>query len=91
MSYSCSDFTDDILSRLDSVAVKPLSYPDDDPEAQANAALDAITELAQHCDELHAACEHVMTELTQHPQAYERGTPVAYALEHARAALARCQ
>lgn len=88
MTYSCSDFTGDILSRLDSVAVKPLQYDSDDPQSQANAALDAITLLAEQSDELLAALTEITDAFPDVVKLTPYGVPMAVSEIHDRAVAA---
>ncbi|MFT4510552.1 hypothetical protein [Caballeronia sp. 15711] len=47
MSYSCSDFTDDVLNKLPGLGlIRPEEVEENDPESQANLAITAITEVA---------------------------------------------
>jgi hypothetical protein len=53
MSYSCSDFTDDVLNRLRGHGLlEDKDIPDDDPEEQARLACQAIDLLVAKRDEL---------------------------------------
>lgn len=53
MTYSCSDFTDDILNQLGDLGLlKSEDVPDDDPSEQADLAMAAIILLAKQRDEL---------------------------------------
>ena len=56
MTYSCSDFTDDVLHQLvQSGVLKEDKIPDDDPEIQALLACDAIYALSTQRYALRAA------------------------------------
>ena len=47
MSYSCTDFADDVLNNLVNLGiVRDADVPDDDPEAQANLVIRTIIETA---------------------------------------------
>ncbi|SAL50327.1 hypothetical protein AWB64_05319 [Caballeronia sordidicola] len=47
MSYSCSDFTDDVLNKLTGLGlIRPEDVDENDPESQANLVIAAITEVA---------------------------------------------
>lgn len=47
MSYSCSDFTDDVLAAAVRYGwIKPEDIPDDDPEGQASLVLAALAQFA---------------------------------------------
>jgi hypothetical protein len=47
MTYSCTDFADDVLNNLVNLGiVRDADVPDDDPEAQANLVIRTIIETA---------------------------------------------
>lgn len=73
MTYSCSDFTDDVINRLvDIGALGTVQIPEDDPQAQANLALAAINALrrgplaARFANELLNAVESLCAVAEQH-------------------------
>lgn len=53
MTYSCVDFTDDILNKLvEAGLIQPEEVPGDDPEAQAQLAVGAIDTLLEQIEDL---------------------------------------
>lgn len=52
MTYSSSNFNDDVLGELVRVGVVPEDVPDDDPETQAHLAIAGIGKLVQARDAL---------------------------------------
>lgn len=64
MSYSCSDFTDDMLRILAHRGIiDGERIPDDDPEAQAELAAEGINDVADSARDLKAAVHALRSAL----------------------------
>jgi hypothetical protein len=79
MAYSCTDFVDDVLHDLVIRSwIKPKQYGPDDPQAQCNAVLGAISDadvslrLAADAKQFHAELLDAVETLTPSPTSTAR-------------------